>query len=164
MLRWSTNLLPPGGSRGSVPDAGGGALSGANVFLMAEGNSARRATLGTQPFITNDTGMDSGPAPESVMADDEVPILESARTPAGRTQTDILNTNEFAPRAGIAHPLSGKTTIRGGYGMFWAPIPYGFQNTRGYSQTTAYMSSVDSGSRRPGCSPVRSPSVWSPLR
>ncbi|MBI2685272.1 MAG: TonB-dependent receptor [Acidobacteria bacterium] len=63
----------------------------------------------------------------------------------GRTQTGNLNKNKFAPRAGFAYQLNSKTTIRGGYGMFWAPIAYGFQNTLGYSQTTSYLSSVDGG-------------------
>jgi hypothetical protein len=63
----------------------------------------------------------------------------------GRTQTGNLNRNKFAPRAGFAYQWNARTTIRGGYGMFWAPIPYGFQNTLGYSQTTAYLASVDGG-------------------
>jgi len=61
----------------------------------------------------------------------------------GRTMTGNLNKNKFAPRGGFAYQLNAKTTIRGGYGMFWAPISYGFQNTLGYSQTTAYLASVD---------------------
>jgi len=63
----------------------------------------------------------------------------------GRTQTGNLNKNKFAPRAGFAYQMNSKTTIRGGYGLFWAPIAYGFQNTLGYSQTTAYLTSVDGG-------------------
>lgn len=61
----------------------------------------------------------------------------------GRTQTGNMNRNKFAPRGGFAYQLNTKTTIRGGYGMFWAPISYGFQNTLGYSQTTSYLASVD---------------------
>jgi hypothetical protein len=63
----------------------------------------------------------------------------------GKTQTGNLNKNKFAPRIGFAYQWNGKTTIRGGYGMFWAPIAYGFQNTLGYSQTTAYLATVDGG-------------------
>lgn len=63
----------------------------------------------------------------------------------GRTQTGNLNKNKFSPRGGFAYQLNDKTTLRGGYGMFWAPISYGFQNTLGYSQTTAYLATVDGG-------------------
>jgi hypothetical protein len=37
------------------------------------------------------------------------------------TQTSNYNMNKFAPRFGAAYQLNSKTTIRGGWGMFWAP-------------------------------------------
>ncbi|MBC7926640.1 MAG: carboxypeptidase regulatory-like domain-containing protein, partial [Bryobacteraceae bacterium] len=36
-----------------------------------------------------------------------------------------------------------KTAIRGGYGLFWVPIPFSFQSTLGYSQSTPIVSSFD---------------------
>ena len=63
----------------------------------------------------------------------------------GRTQTGNLNRNKFSPRVGMAYQLNAKTTLRAGYGIFWAPIPYGFQNTLGYSQTTAMLATADGG-------------------
>jgi hypothetical protein len=81
----------------------------------------------------------------------------------GRTQTGNLNKNKFAPRMGFAYQLNGKTTIRGGYGMFWAPIPYGFQNTLGYSQTTTYLSSVDGGFTPAGSLSNPFPTVGTPI-
>jgi trimeric autotransporter adhesin len=59
------------------------------------------------------------------------------------TRTGNNNRNKLSPRVGIAYQLNGKTTLRGGYGMFWAPIPYSLQDTLGYSQTTPYVGSVD---------------------
>lgn len=81
----------------------------------------------------------------------------------GRTQTGNLNKNKFAPRMGFAYQLNAKTTIRGGYGMFWAPIPYGFQNTLGYSQTTTYLSSVDGGFTPAGSLTNPFPTVGTPI-
>ena len=55
------------------------------------------------------------------------------------------NLNKLAPRIGIAWQVAPKTTIRGGYGMFWAPqfaigTPY---NPPGYTATSTYIASND---------------------
>jgi trimeric autotransporter adhesin len=55
------------------------------------------------------------------------------------------NMNKFGPRVGIAWALNSKTTIRGGYGLYWAPqfaigTPY---NPPGYTSTTSYIASND---------------------
>lgn len=53
----------------------------------------------------------------------------------------------FAPRVGFAYAIDPKTTIRGGYGLFYAPTRYtgdaGF--APGYTQTTPYVASNDGG-------------------
>jgi hypothetical protein len=59
------------------------------------------------------------------------------------TQTGNNNRNKLSPRIGAAFSINDKTTLRGGYGLFWAPNPYGLQNTLGYAQTTAYVASND---------------------
>lgn len=59
------------------------------------------------------------------------------------TMTGNNNRNKLSPRVGVAYMLTGKTTLRGGYGLFWAPIPYGLQNTLGYAQSTPYVASND---------------------
>ena len=61
----------------------------------------------------------------------------------GQTETGNNNRNKLSPRVGAAYALDSKTTLRGGYGLFWAPVPYGLQNTLGYSQTTPLVSSND---------------------
>ncbi len=53
------------------------------------------------------------------------------------------NRNKFSPRLGAAYSLNTRTTIRGGYGMFWAPIPFNLQDPLGYTQTTPMVASND---------------------
>lgn len=55
------------------------------------------------------------------------------------------NLNKLAPRAGMAWQMNSKTTVRGGYGLYWAPqfaigSPY---NPPGYTASTAYVASND---------------------
>jgi hypothetical protein len=53
------------------------------------------------------------------------------------------NKNKLSPRIGFAYSLSDKTVIRGGYGIFWAPLPFSFQSTIGYSQSTPIVASIN---------------------
>jgi hypothetical protein len=55
------------------------------------------------------------------------------------------NLNKFGPRVGVAWQMNSKTTIRGGYGLFWAPqfavgTPY---NPPGFTATSSYVASND---------------------
>lgn len=50
---------------------------------------------------------------------------------------------KVAPRLGAAYQLNDKTVLRGGFGMFWAPVPFGLQNTLGYTQQTQLFSTFD---------------------
>ena len=56
-----------------------------------------------------------------------------------------LSNKKFGPRAGVAYSLNSKTTIRGGYGLFWAPAAYTGLATIGYSQTNSLTGSNDGG-------------------
>ena len=52
------------------------------------------------------------------------------------------NMNKMAPRIGLAWQLDSKTTVRGGYGLYWAPqfaigTPY---NPPGFTATTTHTS------------------------
>lgn len=50
---------------------------------------------------------------------------------------------KFSPRIGFAWTVTGKTTIRGGYGIFWAPYTFNLQNPLGYTYATPYVASND---------------------
>jgi hypothetical protein len=58
----------------------------------------------------------------------------------------------FAPRVGGAWRVNDKTTIRGGYGLFWAPPVYAVITAPGYAQTTPYVATSDNLSPCAGCS------------
>jgi len=51
------------------------------------------------------------------------------------------NADKVAPRVGFAYNIRSKTTIRGGYGLFWAPFTFGLANPLGYSYATPYVAS-----------------------
>jgi trimeric autotransporter adhesin len=63
--------------------------------------------------------------------------------------TTCCNTSgkHFAPRFGFAYQLDPKTTVRGGYGLFFAPTRYTSDATfaPGFSQLTPYVASNDGG-------------------
>ena len=48
-----------------------------------------------------------------------------------------------APRIGFAYAADAKTVVRGGYGIYWAPSFFSFQNAIGYSQSTSINTSTD---------------------
>ena len=50
---------------------------------------------------------------------------------------------KFSPRIGFAWNVKPKTTIRGGYGIFWAPYTFGLANPLGYTYATPYVASND---------------------
>ncbi len=53
--------------------------------------------------------------------------------------------DKFGPRAGFAYQIDDKTVFRGGYGVFYAPIYFSFDNqySPGLAQTTSYLASTD---------------------
>jgi hypothetical protein len=66
--------------------------------------------------------------------------------------------HKFAPRGGLAYSLNSTTVVRGGYGLFWAPMQGHFPaesayGTRGFTAVTDYVASFDGGlTPCPGCS------------
>jgi hypothetical protein len=53
--------------------------------------------------------------------------------------------DKFGPRFGIAYQINDKTTFRGGWGIFYAPIYFSLDNqySPGLAQTTTYLASAD---------------------
>ncbi|HWD99464.1 MAG TPA: TonB-dependent receptor, partial [Bryobacteraceae bacterium] len=57
---------------------------------------------------------------------------------------------KFGPRVGFAYALDSKTTIRGGYGLFWAPFAFSLYTPIGYTQSTPYVASNDNSATPAG--------------
>jgi hypothetical protein len=53
------------------------------------------------------------------------------------------NADKFSPRVGFAWNVSPKTTIRGGYGLLWAPYTFTLLTPLGYTYSTPYVASND---------------------
>jgi trimeric autotransporter adhesin len=54
------------------------------------------------------------------------------------TSVQNQNHDKFGPRVGFAYALNSKTSIRGGYGLFWNPFSFSLQSPIGYTQSTPY--------------------------
>lgn len=67
------------------------------------------------------------------------------------TQTGNALSVKPAPRFGLAYAVNKNTVIRGGYGVFWAPTFFSFQNAIGYSQNTSIIASTN-GNQTPATS------------
>lgn len=69
--------------------------------------------------------------------------VEYAGVSGNPTQTGNALSVKPAPRFGFAYSVDPKTVLRGGYGIFWAPTFFNFQNAIGYSQTTSIVASTN---------------------
>ena len=56
-----------------------------------------------------------------------------------------VDSNNIAPRFGLAYQIADGTVIRAGYGIFFAPHPYGVSDTigPGFSSSTPYVGTID---------------------
>lgn len=73
-----------------------------------------------------------------------LPVLgavEYAGVGGAPTQTGNALNVKPAPRFGIAYSPDTKTVLRAGYGIYWAPTYFSYQNTIGYSQSTSIITS-----------------------
>jgi hypothetical protein len=61
----------------------------------------------------------------------------------GYTSATHPNSDKFAPRVGFAYSLDSKTTLRGGYGLLWAPFYFSSFTPLGYTNTTSYIASTN---------------------
>ena len=72
-------------------------------------------------------------------------VLQYARTNGNGSYCCNPSVNKWGPRFGFAYQLNPKTTIRGGAGIFYAPIRFSDDQTLavGYTATTTYVASND---------------------
>lgn len=83
--------------------------------------------------------------------------LQYAGVDGNKTNQSDPKQNKFAPRAGFAYSLNSATVVRGGYGLFWAPLQGHFPSEsayglRGFTAVTSYVASFDNGlTPCPGC-------------
>jgi hypothetical protein len=73
--------------------------------------------------------------------------LKGAVIFADNNKRNVFNTNmrDIAPRIGLAFKITDKMVLRSGYGLFYAPHPYGTSDNVGvgFSQSTPFVASVD---------------------
>jgi hypothetical protein len=72
-------------------------------------------------------------------------VLEYAGQNGYPTSAGNPNHDKLGPRVGFAYSIGPKTVLRGGYGLFWAPLSFGLQSSFGYTATTNYVASNDGG-------------------
>jgi hypothetical protein len=80
-------------------------------------------------------------------------VIQFAGQGGANTYTGNPPKYKFGPRVGAAYVLNPKTTIRGGWGIFWAPTFFGVDTATapGYVNVTTYNPSND-GNATPGAS------------
>lgn len=73
--------------------------------------------------------------------------VEFAGVNGYRRYTGNPNLNKLSPRFGVAYQINNKTTLRGGYGIFWAPaFAYGTPYfPEGFTATTNVLATSDGG-------------------
>jgi hypothetical protein len=101
------------------------------------------------PMVEDDNNLDwFNPGVASPIAS-QVPglNLKGAVLFASGSQRNDWNTNmhDFSPRVGLAYKITDKWVLRTGYGIFFAPAPYGASANIGvgYSQTNSYIGTIN---------------------
>jgi len=72
-------------------------------------------------------------------------VLQYAGVGGNPTSCCNVPTTKFGPRVGAAYQLNGKTTLRAGWGLFYAPTIFSTDASiaPGYTQSTPYVASND---------------------
>ncbi len=72
-------------------------------------------------------------------------VVQFAGINGAKTSIGDPNLSKFGPRIGLAWQLNDKTTVRGGYGIYWAPqFAIGSPiNPEGFTASTPYIATFD---------------------
>jgi hypothetical protein len=100
-------------------------------------SAANQLLVGFDPSVVN-------PIQSSVPGIVTMGVPEYAGQNGYPTSVQNQNHDKFAPRVGFAYALNNKTSIRGGYGLFWNPFSFGLQSPIGYTQSTPYNNGLAS--------------------
>jgi len=93
--------------------------------------------VGFDPSVVN-------PIQPSVPGITTMGVPEYAGQSGFPTAVTNQNHDKFGPRVGFAYALNSKTSIRGGYGLFWNPFSFSLQSPIGYTQSTPYNNGLAS--------------------
>ncbi len=85
----------------------------------------------------------TAPSPLQVPGLNVVGGVQYAGVGGNPTQTGNALSLKPGPRFGFAYAADSKTVVRGGYGIFWAPTFFSYQNAIGYSQNTTINASLN---------------------
>ncbi len=104
--------------------------------LQGENN---KMIVGFNGLATNSISQPSGvPTPG---------MVQFAGLSGAPVSTGNPKANKFAPRLGVAYKLDNKTTLRGGYGIYWAPA-FSYNSTylsEGFTASTQPLTTSDGG-------------------
>jgi len=96
-------------------------------------------------LVTNFAGTQANPLAANVTGISPKGYVQFAGTNGAPTHVGNFAGSKFGPRVGAAYQLDSKTTIRGGYGLFYAPqFAIGSPiSPPGYTSDTSYIATTD---------------------
>ena len=125
------------------------------VFVHDDFRVSKSLTLNFGLRYEYETGMEStlnslivgfdpnAPSPVQVPGLTARGVIEYAGQNGYGTTATHPNQDKVSPRFGIAWNALPKTTIRGGYGLLWAPYTFTLLSPLGYTYSTPYVASTD---------------------
>jgi len=112
-----------------------------NAGLRYEYETGLESSLNT--FIVGFDTNATNPVQSQVAGIATKGVIEYAGQNGYGTEANGPSKLKFSPRIGFAWNVLPKTTIRGGYGLFWAPYTFSLVNPLGYTFATPYVASND---------------------
>ncbi len=96
-------------------------------------------------LVTNFAGTSANPLAANVPGISPKGYVQFAGTDGASTHVGSFSGAKFGPRIGAAYQLNSKTTLRGGYGLFYAPqFAIGSPiSPPGYTSDTSYIATTD---------------------